>query len=486
MITWGVSANHHDAAIAVVDGSRIAFAAHSERYSRVKNDPFLNDEIVAAALAHGSPDEIVWYEKPWLSLSRRIWAGQWDTVFRRDAGRYLRQFGLNAPVYTVGHHESHAAGGYFTSGFDDAAVLVVDAIGEWDTVSIWHGRGDSLRCIWRQRYPHSIGLLYSAMTQRIGFKPNEEEFIVMGAAAYGNPVYRSAIEAELIALNSPPRLKLSRNVHRGLLRWREDLTELTDMAASIQAIAEDYMVGLARFAKQQLPSTRCLVLSGGVALNCVANAKIVEDGSFDHLWIMPNPGDAGSSLGAIAAYRKRHLDWQGPYLGTDIDRDLPIADMVRDLVDGKVIGVANGRAEFGPRSLGNRSLIADPRPLDMKDKVNEVKKREPFRPFAPVVLAERASDYFEMPMSEIPYMQVTVKVKDGVSLPAVTHVDGSARVQTLKREQNPRFHALLTAFYEQTGCPVLLNTSLNVKGEPLVDTLEDAARFSRLNGITVY
>jgi carbamoyltransferase len=486
MITWGVSANHHDASLSVIADDEILFAAHAERYSRIKNDPHLNPGLLAAALSYGEPDRVVWYEKPWLSWTRRAFAGQWDTLSRKDAARCLRTFGITAPVKTVGHHESHAAGGYFTSGSNNAAIMVVDAIGEWATTSLWHGKGNTLRKVWSQSYPHSLGLLYSAMTQRIGFKPNEEEFIAMGAAAFGVPFYRSEIEADFFDYQTAPGFRLRNNVHKGIRHWRPDITSLVDIAASVQAITEDYLVDLVRYARREMPEADTLVFSGGVALNCVANAKIVADKQFQNFWVMPNPGDAGSSLGAVAAYEQRHLKWRGPYLGTDIARDFDVYDAVDALQAGEIIGVAQGRAEFGPRSLGNRSLLADPRPDTMKDRVNTIKHREPFRPFAPVILAERAADHFEMPVSEIPYMQMTVPVKNPAAFPAISHVDGTARVQTVTRQQNRHLYDLLSAFYVRTGCPMLLNTSLNIKGEPLVDTLADADRFSARHDVKVF
>jgi carbamoyltransferase len=485
MIIYGVSANEHDASLAVVRDEEILFASHVERYSRRKNDPQLNEALITEARRHGEPDLVVWYEKPLLKRARKLCAGQYGHVWRRDGAATLRRFHLDAPVRYVGHHESHAAAGFFTSPFDQAAILVVDAIGEWDTVSAWKGRGRSLTKFWSQRYPHSLGLLYSAFTQRLGLKPNEEEYILMGMAAYGEPIYRDLIWQDFVARFDPPELVLRENVHRGIRWWRPELQDHANLAASIQKVTEDILLAIVRWLAEAT-GDRHLVLMGGVALNCVANAKIAREGVFDDIWIMPNPGDAGSSMGAIAAHTRRRLNWVHPYLGHDIDRPLDIPAVVAALEAGEVVGVANGRAEFGPRALGNRSLLADPRGPLTKDRVNRIKRREPFRPFAPIIMAEHAHDYFDMPVKTSPYMQFVANVRRPDLFPAICHCDDTARVQTLTREQNPTIYRLLEAFRARTACPMLLNTSLNIKGEPLVNTWEDAERFARHEGVRVF
>ena len=485
MTIYGVCANEHDASLAVVRGADILFASSAERYSRRKNDPHLNHALLADARAFGAPDLIVWHEKPWLKRTRKLWAGQYDHAFRADGASYLRRFGLTAPVRYVSHHESHAAGGYFTSPFDDAAVLVVDAIGEWETISAWHGRGRSLRKLWSQRYPHSLGLLYSAFTQRVGLKPNEEEYILMGMAAFGRPIYLNSITRTFVARGRAPCFRLRENVHRGIRWWRPELIDRENIAASIQALAEQVLTGLARWIARATRSRR-LVLMGGVALNCVANSRIAAMGLFDDIWIMPNPGDSGSCIGAVAAHTSTRLNWSTPYLGHDIARGFDTDAALAALLTGDVIGVANGRAELGPRALGNRSLLADPRGPLTKDRVNRIKQREPFRPFAPVVLAEHAQEFFEMPVATSPYMQFVARVRSPQVFPAVTHRDGTARVQTVTAVQNPVLHRLLDGFYRATGCPILLNTSLNIKGEPLVNSWEDAERFQMASGVRVF
>lgn len=486
MLTFGISANEHDAALAVIDGGRILFASHAERYSRRKNDPHLSEALIAEAMRHGEPQQIVWYERPFLKRARKIYAGQYDTAFRPDGASYLRRrFGLKAPVVTVGHHGSHAAAGFYSSPFEEAAIVVVDAIGEWTTASVWEGRGRSLRQIWRQGYPHSLGLLYSAFTQRCGFKPNEEEYILMGLAAYGEPRLADLIRADLIEPALAPHFRLRANVHRGVMWWRPEIAEREHIAASIQAICEDYMVALTRWARRKTGLAN-LILGGGVALNCVANARIARESGFERFWIFPNPGDAGSSVGAVAALQRNRLNFANAFLGHDIDRPLDLAAAAGDLAAGAVIGVANGRAEFGPRALGHRSLFCDPRGSETKDRVNAVKQRELFRPFAPAILAEHAAEHFDMPTPSSPFMQFVAKVRRPDLFPAITHIDGTARVQTVTQADNPTLHALLTRFRAATGCPMLLNTSLNIKGEPLVNTWEDAQRFSVTHNVKVY
>ncbi len=485
IVTFGISANEHDAALAVIKGSEILFASHAERYSRKKNDPHLNEDILRDALLHGEPQQIVWYERPLLKRTRKLWAGQYDAVRRTDGAAYLRRFGLNAPVAYVGHHRAHAAASFFTSPFDEAAVAVVDAIGEWTTISVWEGRGRTLRCIWRQRYPHSLGLLYSAFTQRCGFKPNEEEYILMGMAAYGEPRYADLIRSDFLAQSVTPNLKLAQNVHRGIRRWRPEITEATDLAASIQLVTEEYLCTLVRWIAKK-SGLRNLALGGGVALNCVANSKIARDGAFDNIWIFPNPGDAGSSIGAVAAYRGERINWQHAYLGYAIERSFDLDGALASLLRGEVIGIATGRAEFGPRALGNRSLVCDPRGPEVKDRVNKIKRREPFRPFAPAIMVEHAHTYFDLPVPFSPYMQFVAPVRAPDLFPAIAHIDNSARVQTVSKEQNPTFYALLECFYMRTGCPMLLNTSLNIKGEPLVNTWRDAERFSDLHSVSIF
>ena len=366
-----------------------------------------------------------------------------------------------------GHHESHAAAGYYTAPFDECNILVIDAIGEWDTMSIWKGsvengymgqRTHTLKKISSWKYPHSLGLLYSAITHRIGLKPNEDEYITMGMAAFGEPIYN--LEDQLW-----------KNNHKGVGNiFPEARPE--DLAASVQSLYERELFKLVDMCPHEN-----LIIMGGCALNCVANSKIKGK----NIWIMPSPGDSGSALGAAALVRKQKLEWINPYLGTPIYNSVNINNVVQELLDNKVCGLANGRAEFGPRALGNRSLLGDPR-YDIKDTVNDIKRRQKFRPFAPAILEEYADEYFDGPMNE--YMQFVSKAKHDYS--SVTHVDGTARVQVVKKDCGSLIREVLEEWYERTGCPMLLNTSLNIKGKPMVNTWEDAKEFSKLYNVAVF
>lgn len=492
MKTLGIVSLGHDASVALIEDGEVLFAGHAERYSRFKNDGNINQELLNDAFKHGLPDEIVWYENPLLKASRHLLSGQWSELSKQSVKKHLAQFGLvdkHFAVHKVGHHESHAAAGYFTSTFEDASILVCDAIGEWNCISIWQAEGNEMKKVFTENYPNSLGLLYSAMTQRVGKKPNEEEYIMMGMAALGTPRYVENILEDFVHEElEAPHFQLKHNVHRGCRWWMPELQseqDLYDIAASMQKVTEDYLRQTAVWISKNLPSKN-LILMGGVALNCKANTEIAETKLFDDIWIMPNPGDAGSSIGAVAAHTRQRINWKGPYLGTDIDRELDIKTVVDCLVNGEVVGIANGRAEFGPRSLGNRSLIADPRGADVKDRVNTIKHREMFRPFAPVIMEHLAHEYFEMPVDSAPYMQFTAKCKKPDEFPAICHFDNTSRVQTLRREQNPTFYALMEEFYNRTGCPIVLNTSLNIKGQPLVNTWQDALDFSEHYGVKVF
>jgi len=482
MIIWGISANSHDAAITVVQDKEILFASQSERYSGVKNDAHLNAYIVADAYRYGEPDEVVWYERPLMKSLRQLQAGQgW---VNNNAKQYVRNYGITAPVITVDHHHSHAAGGYYTSNFDEAAVLVIDAIGEFDTTSIWHGKGTKLEKKFSIKYPHSLGLWYSAMTQRVGLKPNEEEYILMGMAAYGDPLKYTAMILEDF-FDSRHILKFNHNLHRGCMWWRPELhteQDMYDIAAATQFVYELYLHDLLDEAKK-LTGSKNLVLGGGCALNCVANSIAFQ--YFERVWIMPNPGDAGNSLGAITAHQQEFLNWHGPYLGYDMGIKYPTEQLIETLQQDKIAGVASGRAEFGPRALGHRSLLADPRGDDIKDKVNAIKKRQKFRPFAPAILAEHAHEYFHMPTAESPYMQYTAVCKHPLAFPAIIHADGTSRVQTVSKTDSPDFYEFLQEWYRETGCPMVLNTSLNIKGKPMVNNRKDAIEFSEKYNVKV-
>ena len=445
MNVLGFSEGFHDAGICLLKNDRIYFASHSERHSRKKGDKWIHPTQLPTSKIN-KPDIVAYYEKPFRKNLRRIYAGQKWQKPRRKYDVYF------------GHHECHAAAGYYTSPFDECNVLVIDAIGEWDTMSIWKCKNDSMKKIMTWKYPHSLGLLYSAITQRIGLKPNEDEYITMGMAAFGEPIYDLQDH-------------LWENNHRGVGNIFPKARP-EDLAASIQDLYERELLKLVELCPHEN-----LVIMGGCALNCVANSKIKGK----NIWIMPSPGDAGSALGAAALVLKKKLKWNHPYLGTFISRDINSKEVVGELLENKVCGIANGRAEFGPRALGNRSLLGDPR-YDIKDTVNDIKKRQKFRPFAPAILEEYADEYFEGPMNE--YMQFVAKVKHDYS--SVTHVDGTARVQVVKKDCGSVIRSILEEWYDETGCPMLLNTSLNIKGMPIVDTWDDAMEFSKLYNVKIF
>ena len=474
MITWGISANSHDAALAVFTDEGLEFASHSERFSGIKNDPDLNKELIDYAKKWGQPDELIWYERPLVKTLRQFRAGQGIRLRENNIRNYLRSYGLHAPIKYTSHHLSHAAAGYYTSPFNQATVVCIDSIGEFDTLTVWNGSGNKLKKIYSQKFPHSIGLWYSAMTQRIGLKANEDEYILMGMAAYGDSrVYRHQIMHDFFESKTLP-IKFKHNLHRGCNWWRPELNDdhNFNIAAGTQWVYETILDNILLWCKQNGNSDN-LVLMGGCALNCSANHLAYK--YFKDVWIMPNPGDAGSSIGAVLAHKKQHMPMDHAYLGYNIEGDYPVEEAISELKKTGIVGVANGRAEFGPRAFGNRSLLADPRGRDIKSRVNDIKKRQQFRPFAPVVLAEHASKNFKGHYNN--YMQFTSKCKHPFLYPAITHVDGTSRVQTVEADGSG-IRRLLERWYEETGCPMLLNTSLNIKGKPMVNDLTDAQEFA--------
>ena len=488
MNIWGISANSHDAAVSVWHDKELKFAAHSERYSGIKNDGHLCPGIIMDAEQYGKPDMVVWYEDPWLKSGRQTAAGQNIDPKENDIKAYLARYGIEKSIYYNQHHHSHAAAGYYTSGFKDAAVLVIDSIGEFETLTVWHGVDNKLNKVYSQGYPDSLGLWYSAMTQRCGLKPNEEEYIMMGMAAYGNPDrLKSAIYNDFFSVINGPDIKFKKNLHRGCPDWRLDLVkkqDVFDIAAATQQVYTELLQGAVTWAKQQINSKN-LILMGGCALNCVANSTVTA--GWDNVWIMPNPGDAGSSVGAVAGFFGEQVNWPGAYLGYDMGSKYPVNETVDILKTNKIAGVATGKAEFGPRALGHRSLLADPRGPEIKDTVNEIKRRQKFRPFAPAILEEHVHDYFDMPegITASPYMQFTATCTRPDEFPAILHHDGTSRVQTVGKNDSPGFRALLEAWYQETGCPMLVNTSLNIKGMPMVNTIDDAKAFEQKYNVKV-
>ncbi|MEV6568537.1 carbamoyltransferase family protein [Streptomyces kronopolitis] len=573
----GISAYYHDSAAAVVAGGTPLAAAQEERFTRRRHDPGFPTHAVACCLREAGLrlDElaaVAFYEDPALKFRRVLatwlataphglpvfrrafpqWAG-WKRRALDDVRARLRALDPGRPLPPViahRHHTSHAASAFFPSPYPSAAVLCVDGVGEWATTTLWHGRGTELVPLAELRFPHSLGMLYSAFTYFCGFKVDSGEYKLMGLAPYGTPRYAPLIRERLIDLKPDGSFRLDlrhftfqygqtmvgrafEELFGGPRRTPEGpLTEREfDLAASVQQVTEEVMLRLARTVLKRTGERR-LCLAGGVALNCVANGRILADGVCDELWVQPAAGDAGGALGAALAESHRggaprpHLArgtdaMAGALLGPACsDREtaeflirggypavrLPERDLLErvaaELARGRVVGWFQGRMEFGPRALGNRSILADPRDPAMQSTLNlKTKFRESFRPFAPAVRAEDAKDWFDLPQ-ESPYMLLTAQVAaaqrrecpaaaDGPTgpdllrvprstIPAVTHVDGSARVQTVSAAHHPRFHALLTAFRDRTGCPVLVNTSFNVRGEPIVrDAAEAYACFMR-------
>ena len=485
----GISAGFHDAGISFISDDKILFAAHSERYSKVKHDSDLNTKILSDCISQFSiPDLIAYYERPWIKRTRQLYAGQYSDAFNFKSLRTtLKKTAPWANLHTLPidyhpHHLSHAAAGFQTSPYDRATVVVIDAIGEWDTASIWSaeyiGGKVKYKKLWSQKYPHSLGLFYSAMTKRAGLKPLDEEYILMGMAAYAE------FDANMYGdfLDDAHDLKFRQNLHIGCDEYHPDMTDF-EIAASAQYTLEQCLHHIMLRA-EELDTTGNLVYMGGVALNCKANDLI--GAYFQNIWIMPNPGDCGSSLGAAALSYGGKLNWQNAYLGSDIAGPYPVKDLISELLTNKIVGVANGRAEFGPRALGNRSLLADPRGADIKEKVNAIKQRQQFRPFAPVILEEVCKEYFDMPTGwpNSRYMQTVAYCRQPDLYPAIIHADRTSRVQTVPADGSG-IRQLLEAWFEWTGCPMLLNTSLNIRGEPMVNDRADADRFEKLYGVKV-
>ena len=485
----GISAGFHDAAATVLCNGDILFAGHAERYSKQKNDADIHPALLRDALQH-SIDHVAYYERPWLKQLRQWYAGQgieWNKVtLNQVLQQQVPEAMLLLPTTsTHNHHACHAAAGFQTSPYDRATVVVIDAVGEFDTITIWAAEYDknshaTYQKLWSQHYPHSIGLFYSAATSSVGLRPLDEEYILMGMAAYGNAT--AAVGMQKLVKDSD-QIKFRDNLHTGIdSKYLQDLEEF-DIAAGAQSIAEQLINSVMRRARDFKFSTN-LVYMGGVALNCSANRNLGK--FFDNIWIMPCPSDAGSSLGSAALAWKKRITWTNAYLGHDIAGPYPVADLLHALHSHGIVGVASGRAEFGPRALGNRSLLADPRGADIKERVNDIKRRQQFRPFAPVILEEHVDMYFDMPhgFSNSRYMQSVARCRHPHIFPAIVHRDGTSRVQTVPTDGSG-IRQLLEAWYAKTGCPMLLNTSLNIRGEPMVNDRADADRFEQLYGVKV-
>ena len=570
----GLSAYYHDSAAALVQDGEVIAAAQEERFTRKKHDPRFPHQAIRSCLEAtgtrpGDIDVVAFYDKPFLKFERLLetylaFAPRGFTSFRQALPLWIKEklfqrhllaselaelddeVDWERRLLFSEHHLSHAASAFFPSPFERAAVLTMDGVGEWTTTSLALGNGRDLKVIREIHFPHSLGLLYSAFTYYTGFKVNSGEYKVMGLAPYGDPRYANVIRERLIDVKQDGSFRLNLEYFEyctGLTMTNGRFDELfggpprkpdapltqreMDLAASIQAVIEELVLKLARGVARET-GERNLCLAGGVALNCVANGKLLRERCFDRLWLQPAAGDAGGALGAaLVAYhlsrrQGRHINgaldgMRGGYLGpeyaqADIESRLSQAGAVFEIVDdetlldasaaalaeGKALGWFQGRMEFGPRALGARSILGDARSPTMQKMLNlKVKYRESFRPFAPSVLSEDAAGWFDLDV-ESPYMLLVADVTRphripmteeqnrlfGIdklniprsSIPAVTHVDYSARVQTVHRETNPRYHALIRRFKGRTGCPVIVNTSFNVRGEPIVCTPEDAFR----------
>jgi carbamoyltransferase len=544
----GLSFNYHDAAAALIEDGVVIAAAQEERFSRNKHDPDFPKKAIEfcleeAGISIDDVEYVVFYEKPILKLERLLqtyihsWPRGLSSFIYAMNGLFKdklwvertirKQTGYTGPVLYTEHHYSHAASAYYASPFADAVIVTMDGVGEWDTTTIGYGQGNHMTLSKSIRFPHSLGLLYSALTYYLGFKVNSAEYKVMGLAPYGDPsVYMDRMR-QLIHLKPDGSFELNMRyfsyeygfrmtnnafnvLFDGLPRKSTDPVQQRekDIAAALQKITEEAILHIVRYAMSEHPSKN-LCLAGGVALNCVANGRILEEKLCEKIYIQPASGDAGGAVGAALyvyydtlTHQKKGSAMPNPYLGTEytdlwiqkfLETDVPaafggkrvsytvvdehlIAEQVSTLIDGTtVIGWFQGKMEFGPRALGSRSIIADARVKENWQKVNlKIKFRESFRPFAPAVLLEKASQYFKLDGESPSMLLVAPVIRDDI--PAVTHVDNSARVQTVKRQDHPRFYDLIRAFDARTECAVIINTSFNIRGEPIVEHPMQALR----------
>jgi carbamoyltransferase len=543
----GISAFYHDSAAALLRDGQLVGAAHEERFTRKRHDPDLPVQatrycLEAGGLSIDDLDYVVFYDKPFVKLERILLT--YLATFPRSLPSFTKsipiwlkeklwiprvigdQLGYGGEVLFTEHHQSHAASAFLPSPYDEAAILTCDGVGEWATTTLGVGRDNQIELLREIRFPHSLGLLYSAFTYYLGFKVNSAEYKVMGAAPYGEPRYAQKIYDELLDLREDGSFRLNMKYFAydyGLTMTNDRFAKLFgqpvrsmegpmeqfhwDMAASVQKVTEEIVLRMVRHLHERT-GMKNLVMAGGVALNCVANGRIVREGPFENLWVQPAAGDAGGALGAALyahhcifekprALRMDHSFW-GPEFSDQaiaqyldkrgaVYRTHSREDMIRETArvlndEQAVVGWFQGRMEWGPRSLGSRSILADPRNEENWKRVNlKIKFRESFRPFAPACLAEKASEWFDIDR-ESPYMLLVCQVREGKGIPAVTHVDGSARLQTVTRNAHAEFYDLLSEFDRQTGCPVLINTSFNVRGEPIVCSPDDAYKcFMRTN-----
>ena len=383
MIILGINETSHDASLSLIKDGEILFAGHAERYSKVKNDWYNNKDIYLDMLNYGTPTHIAYYEHPQLKRSRIFLKG--------GVSDWKPKIFMDLPVKYFNHHYSHACAGYYTSKFDNAVIVVLDAIGEYNTSTIWIGEKEKIKPVKKINYPFSFGLFYSAFTELLGLIPNQEEYIMMGMAAYGDWTrYYNRVNKYFPSITNQKY-----NFHKGIINWGliAGNQDKFDIAAAVQKVYEHRLIEFMRYAKAKTGKEK-LVFMGGCALNSKANTLLWN--IFNDIWIMPNPGDAGSSLGAAAALYGKHINWKTPYLGYDLGGEYPVQKIVDGILKEGIVAVATGRAEYGPRALGNRSILADPRNPDIKNKINLIKKREQFRPFAATVLEEECHKWFDM------------------------------------------------------------------------------------------
>jgi len=474
MIIWGINSSSHDSALSVFKDNELLFASESERFSKIKNDSNLNQKLIDYALNFGMPDKIILSEKNYLKNIRKFFYGG---TFKKELKLNLSN---NYQISSAYHHESHAAFGYYTSPFKKCVILVIDAIGEFDCLSIWQAEDREIKKIKSFWYPNSIGLFYSAMTHRIGLKPHEEEYILMGLAAFGDPMkYKQLILNDFFKND----LKLKVNMHRGCRAWNKTLKkkEYKHIAAATQSIYEDYL-RMIMLEIKKINFSNNLVFTGGCALNCVANRIAYE--YMNKVYIPCNPGDAGSAIGAVLAKTKEKIRLDNNFLGYEIKKEINYKNIVKELLKNNICGLAVGKSEFGPRSLGHRSLLANPNEKNIVDKLNKIKKRQGYRPFAVSILKDEAKKYFQMFNDESPYMQYTYNCREK-DMRDICHVDMTSRIQTVD-EKNPIMYALLKEWYQKTKIPYLINTSLNIKGQPILNNETDIVEFEKQYGVKIF
>jgi carbamoyltransferase len=488
MIIWGISAGADDAALSVIKDDQVVFASTADRFSGQLNDAHLNTGIVGYALNHGDPDYITFYEQPWHRLTRQLRAGQYhDVLHAYSVKQELEDLKVPEPrgFYYTDHQLAHASA-YYHSGFDNAAVLVLDTVGQWSTASVWLGRGTKLKCHWRMGYPNSLGLFYSAMTDRCGLRANSDELAFMGLASTGDyRKYYDLVKQDLITWKRypTPRIKLRHNLHRGCRWWRQDITDVENIAAAVQKIYEEILFDIALFARG-ISNTDNLVIVGDCARNSSANQLLARRELFANIYIPPAVGDAGASLGSILAHSRKPVALPNNLLGYRIEGDYPVESALELLLQGQPVAIANGSAEFGDQSLGNRSILIDPRLVDAREQINAVKGRNSWETYCPAILDEHAERFYKVSANRSPYSHFTAKAQ-GDHYPAVVHSDGTSKLQTIRESDNPGFYKLLSMWYQRTGCPMLLNTGLESPNQPMVNNLIQAQTWSNQHKISV-